>query len=244
VVVFLHGGGWIGGSIDLYDEPCATLARRVGALVVSPDYRLAPEHPFPAATDDAVAALRWAAGHISEFGGDPERIAVVGESAGANLAAVAALRLRDEGGPSLRAQVLVTPPVDFLADTESRKRFAHGPIISMEIAMRMAALYLGDPANAMSPHASPARAEDLSGLPPALVATMEIDPTRDEAENYAQALTTAGVPTVCRRIKGLCHAAFELSGAIPRAAEIHTEIADFLTPLLSSQQAVTEAALG
>ncbi|MBP1822947.1 alpha/beta hydrolase fold domain-containing protein [Mycobacterium sp. OAE908] len=244
VVVFFHGGGWIGGSIDLYDEPCATLARRVGALVVSPDYRLAPEHPFPAATDDAAAALRWAADHISEVGGDPERIAVAGESAGANLAAVAALRARDEGGPSLRAQVLVTPPVDFLADTESRKQFAHGPILSMETAMRMAALYLGDPANAMSPHASPARAEDLSGLPPALVITMEIDPTRDESENYAQALATAGVPTVCRRIKGLCHGAFELSGAIPRVAEIHTAIADFLTPLLSSRQAATEAALG
>jgi len=244
VVVFYHGGGWIGGSLDLYDEPCATLARRVGAVVVSPDYRLAPEHPFPAATDDTVAAVRWAADHITEFGGDPERIAVAGESAGANLAAVVALRLRDEGGPQLRAQVLITPPVDFLADTESRRQFAHGPIISMELAMRMASLYLGDPANAVSPHASPARAEDLSGLPPALVVTMEIDPTRDEAENYAQALATAGVPTVCRRIDRLCHTAFELSGAIPRAAEIHTAIAEFLTPLLSAQRAATEPALG
>jgi acetyl esterase/lipase len=244
VVVFLHGGGWIGGSLDSFDEPCATLASRTGALVVSPDYRLAPEHPFPAATDDTVAVLRWAADHIAEFGGDPDRMAVGGESAGANLAAVAALRLRDEGGPSLRAQVLVTPPTDFLADTESRKAFAHGPILSMELAMRMGSQYLGDPANTMSPWASPARASDLSGLPPALVITMEIDPSRDEAEDYASALAAAGVPTVCRRFDGLFHTAFSLSGAIPRVADIQTAIADFLAPLLSTETATAAAAIG
>jgi cation diffusion facilitator CzcD-associated flavoprotein CzcO/acetyl esterase/lipase len=244
VVVFLHGGGWIGGSIDVYDEPCATLARRLGALVVSPDYRLAPEHPFPAAVNDTVAVLRWTADQIAEFGGDPERIAVSGESAGANLATVAARRLRDEGGPSLRAQVLITPPVDFLADTDSRKKFANGPILSMEVAMRMGSLYLGDPANAMSPWAAPLRADDLSGLPPALVITMEIDPTRDEAEDYARALAAAGVPTDCRRIEGLFHATFELSGAIPRAAEIHDAVADFLAPLLSPEKATAAATIG
>ena len=244
VVVFIHGGGWIGGSLDSFDEPCATLASRTGALVVSPDYRLAPEHPFPTATDDTVAVLRWAAEHVAEFGGDPDRMAVGGESAGANLAAVAALRLRDEGGPSLRAQVLVTPPTDFLADTESRKAFAHGPLLSMELAMRMGSQYLGDPANTMSPLASPARASDLSGLPPALVVTMEIDPTRDEAEDYASALAAAGVPTVCRRFDGLSHMAFSLSGAIPRAADIQEAIADFLKPLLSTEAATAAAAIG
>jgi acetyl esterase/lipase len=133
VVVFLHGGGWIGGSLDSFDEPCATLARNAGAFVVSPDYRLAPEHPFPAAIDDTVAVLRWAADHIDEFGGDPERIAVGGESAGANLATVAALRVRDEGGPELRAQVLVSSLTDLLADKESRRLFSRGPIISNEL---------------------------------------------------------------------------------------------------------------
>jgi cation diffusion facilitator CzcD-associated flavoprotein CzcO/acetyl esterase/lipase len=241
VVVFLHGGGWIGGSLDMYDEPCATLARRVGALVVAPDYRLAPEHPFPAAVDDTVAALRWAADHISEYGGDPERIVVAGESAGANLATVAARRLRDEGGPALRAQVLITPPVDFLAETESRRQFANGPILSMEAAERMGAIYLGDPANALSPDASPARAADLSELPPTLVVTMEIDPSRDEAEDYARALADAGVSTVCRRIDGLFHTTFELSAAIPRAAEIHAAIAEFLAPLLSVEASAEEA---
>jgi acetyl esterase/lipase len=234
VVVFLHGGGWIGGSLDSFDEPCATLARNASALVVSPDYRLAPEHPFPAATDDTVAVLRWAADHIAEFGGDPERIAVGGESAGANLAAVAALRARDEGGPQLRAQVLVTPPTDLLADTESRAAFARGPIISTELGARMAGWYLGDPAKAAAPGVSPARAEDLSGLPPALVITMEIDPLRDEAEGYARALAAAGVPAVCRRFDGLFHTTLSLSAAVPRASEIQTAMAEFLAPLLSA----------
>jgi cation diffusion facilitator CzcD-associated flavoprotein CzcO/acetyl esterase/lipase len=244
VVVFIHGGGWIGGSLDSFDEPCAALARRAGVLVVSPDYRLAPEHPFPAATDDTMAVLRWAADHIAEFGGDPERMAVGGESAGANLAAVAALRARDEGEPRLRAQVLVTPPTDPLADTASRKTFARGPMLSTEVGARMAALYLGDPANAMSPWAAPARADDLSELPPALVITMEVDPTRDEAEEYARALSAAGVPTQCHRFDGLFHAAFSLSGAIPQVAEIQQVIADFLAPLLSAEPATTAAARG
>ncbi|PBD00369.1 catio diffusion facilitator CzcD-associated flavoprotein CzcO [Streptomyces sp. Ag82_O1-15] len=242
VVVFFHGGGWVAGSLDLYDEPCASLARRLGALVVSPDYRLAPEHPFPAAIDDTMAALRWAAENIAGYGGDPERIAVGGESAGANLAAVAALRTRDEGGPRLAAQVLVTPPTDFTADTESRKTFARGPIISTELGGRMAAWYLGDPAHVTSSWAAPAHAPDLSNLPPALVVTMEIDPLRDEGEDYARALTEAGVPTVCKRLDGLIHTTFVLSGSIPRAAEIQDAISDFLAPLLSAEARKAKAA--
>jgi len=235
VVVFLHGGGWIGGSLDSFAEPCATLARNARALVVSPDYRLAPEHPWPAAIDDTLAALRWARDHIADYGGDPERIAVGGESAGANLAAVAALQLRDEGGLQLRAQVLVTPPTDLLADNESRHAFARGPIISTELGARMAAWYLSDPLQAALPGVSPAHADDLSGLAPALVLTMEIDPLRDEAEDYARALAAAGVPVVCRRFDGLFHGTLSLSAAIPRAAEIQAAMAEFLVPLLAAQ---------
>jgi cation diffusion facilitator CzcD-associated flavoprotein CzcO/acetyl esterase/lipase len=240
VLVFIHGGGFIGGSLDSWDEPCANLARRLGALVVSPDYRLAPEHPFPAATDDTVAALRGAADHIADVGGDPARMAVGGESAGANLAAVAAIRLRDHGGPELRAQVLITPPIDFLADTESRRIFANAPILTTRLGERMGALYLGNSANARSPRAFPAQARDLSGLPPALVITMEVDPLRDEGEDYARALMAAGVPTVSRRFDGLFHAAFSMSAAIPRAAEIQQAIVDFLEALLSSDQLVAQ----
>lgn len=244
VVVLIHGGGFIGGSLDSWDEPSASLARRLGALVVSPDYRLAPEYPFPAATDDTVAVLRWAADHIAEYGGDPTRMAVGGESAGANLAAVAAIRLRDQGGPRLRAQVLVTPPTDFLANTKSRKDFAHAPILTTKVGERMGALYLGDPDNATSVWAAPARASNLTGLPPALVITMEVDPLRDEGEEYAEALSRAGVPTVCRRFNGLFHATFSLSGAIPRAAEIQDAIADFLVPLLAEDELNAAAVIG
>ncbi|OBJ26730.1 flavin-containing monooxygenase [Mycobacterium colombiense] len=243
VMVLIHGGGFIGGSLDSWDEPCASLARRLGALVVSPDYRLAPEHPFPAATDDTVAALHWVADRIAGHGGDPARIAVGGESSGANLAAVAALRLRDEGGPRLRAQVLITPPTDYFADTQSRRIFANGPILSTKVGERMGALYLGDPANAKSAWAAPAQANDLSGLPPALVITMEVDPLRDEGEDYARALAAAGVPTICHRFNGLFHATFSLSGAIPRAAEIQDAVADFLAPLLIDEKLIATVAV-
>lgn len=236
VVVFLHGGGWIGGSLDSFDEPCAVLAKRVGAVVVSPDYRLAPEHPFPAAINDTMAALRWVTEHIGEYGGDPSRIAVGGESSGANLAAVAALRARDEGGPHLCAQVLVTPLTDPMAETESRRIFAGGPILTSELGARMVSLYLGDLTHVTSPWVAPALAADLSGLPPALVITMEVDPLRDEGEDYASALVEAGVPTVCRRFDGLFHTAYSLSGAIPRVAEIQEAISDFLALQLSAEQ--------
>jgi cation diffusion facilitator CzcD-associated flavoprotein CzcO/acetyl esterase/lipase len=241
VVVLIHGGGFIGGSLDSWDEPCASLARRLGVLVVSPDYRLAPEHSFPAAIDDAVAVLHWVAAHIASHGGDPSRIAVGGEGTGANLAAVAAIRMRDEGGPRLCAQVLITPLTDFLADSISRKAFAHGPILSAKLAERVGALYLGDPANATSPWAAPARADDLSGLPPALVITMDVDPLRDEGEDYARALTAAGVPTTLRRFNGLFHATFSLSGAIPRAAEIQDAVSQFLAPLVKPEATGTAA---
>ncbi|WP_433714006.1 flavin-containing monooxygenase [Nocardia sp. CA-084685] len=243
-VVFIHGGGWIGGSLDAFDEPCAALAHRLGALVVSPDYRLAPEYPFPAGPDDTLAALRWVADNAAALGVDPDRIAIGGESAGANLAAVTALRARDEGGPRLRAQVLVTPPIDPFADTESRNLYAGGPIISAELGARMWALYLGDLANAASPHAAPNHADDLLGLPPALVITMEADPTRDEAEDYAKALADAGVPTVCQRFDGLFHTTLSLSGAVPRAAEIQQAMCDFLTPLLSRVSATVPTVVG
>jgi cation diffusion facilitator CzcD-associated flavoprotein CzcO/acetyl esterase/lipase len=241
VVLFLHGGGWIGGSLDAFNEPCAALAHNTGALVVSPEYRLAPEHPFPAAVDDTLAALRWVADNIATYGGDPERIAVGGESAGANLAAVAAQRARDERGPRLTAQVLVAPGTDPLVETASRKLFAHGPVLSMELCARMAAMYVTDPAELASPLIAPARAADLSGLPPALVLTMGVDPLRDEGEDYARALAAAGVPAESRRFEGLIHTTLSMSGSIPRAAEIQDALATFLVSMFSTSTAATTA---
>jgi len=241
VVLFVHGGGWIGGSLDSFDEPCATLAHNSGALVVSPDYRLAPEHPFPAAVEDTLAALRWVADNIAAHGGDPDRIAVGGESAGANLAAVAAQQSRGENGPRLTAQVLVAPVTDPVVETVSRKLFANGPVLSMEVCARMGGMYVTDPADLASPLIAPARATDLSGLPPTLVLTMGVDPLRDEGEDYARALADAGVSAEAHRFEGLIHTTLSMSGAIPRAAEIQQAMATFLVPLFSPNAATTTA---
>jgi acetyl esterase/lipase len=165
---------------------------------------------------------------IAEHGGDPERIAVAGESAGANLAAVTAVRARDEGGPRLVAQALVYPPIDPRAQTESRQRWAHAPILTSAALDQMWSAYLGDPGHSSSPLAAPSHATSLAGLPPALVLTVEADPTRDEAEGYGRALADAGVPTVVRRFDGLIHATFSMSGAVPRAAELHEALVAYL----------------
>lgn len=186
-----------------------------------------PEHPFPAATDDTFAALKWAAETVGERGGDPSRIVVMGESAGATLAAVAAIRARDEDGPALAGQILLYPPIDPDADTPSKREFATGPFLSAAAAANMWGAYLGDPANASSPLASPVRA-DLAGLPPALVVTVGCDPTRDEAEEYGRALAAAGVDAEVRRLDGLIHAAFGMSAFVPRTAEFHAAIGAFV----------------
>ncbi|TDU32703.1 cation diffusion facilitator CzcD-associated flavoprotein CzcO [Panacagrimonas perspica] len=228
VVMFIHGGGWVAGSIDMCSAACASLAHELKAMVVAPSYRLAPEAPFPAATDDTYAALRWIAEVIGEYGGDPDQLVVMGDSAGGQLAAVAAQRARDEGGPQLMAQVLLYPGIDAEARTASQVTYANGPILSMAAARGMWSTYLGDLSKAVSPLASPNRAKSLAGLAPALVITAECDPFRDEGEDYARALQAAGVPTRLHRIEGLVHAAFYMSAFVPRTAEINQAVARFL----------------
>ncbi|MFG1667724.1 alpha/beta hydrolase fold domain-containing protein [Streptomyces sp. Y7] len=225
VVVFLHGGGWSAGSVDAVDPVCRSTAARLGAIVVSVDYRLAPEHPFPAAPDDVLAALRWTREHVAEFGGDPERIAIMGESAGGNLAAATALRARD-GGIPLVAQVLVYPAVDPGSDTPSLKEFADGPFLSAAAGKKFWKIYLaGAP---VTPLAAPVRAS-LAGVAPALVLTVELDPLRDEGEQYAQALAAAGVEVEQHRVRGLFHGTFTMGAHIPRAQELHALAAQYLT---------------
>jgi cation diffusion facilitator CzcD-associated flavoprotein CzcO/acetyl esterase/lipase len=233
VVVFFHPGGWVSGDLEGSDEPCRMLADELQAIVVSADYRLAPEEPFPAATDDTYAALCWTAEVIAEHGGDPDRLVVMGESAGALLAAVAALRARDEGGPRLAAQVLVYPAIDPQADTASRIECARGPFLSAAATDMMWAAYLGDEVTGSSPLASPVRAESLAGLAPALVISNELDPTRDEGEDYGRALADAGVDVEVRRIAGMIHGAFNFSGFVPRTREYHEAITVFLDKRLA-----------
>jgi acetyl esterase/lipase len=237
VIVYLHGGGFVAGSIDACARPCANLADELGAIVVTPSYRLAPEAPFPAATDDTYAAVCWTAETIAEHGGDPSRIVVMGESAGGQLAAVAAQRARDEHGPDLLAQVLLYPTIDAEAATASRVEYAAGPVLSADAARGMWAGYLGDMSDLSSPLASPARAESLAGLPPALIVSAECDPMRDEGEDYGRALEAAGVPARVVRLEGLVHGVYNMSAYVPRVREFNAEVADFIAALMSRTKA-------
>lgn len=214
-LVYLHGGGFVVGSLDLYDADCRRIAAEVGAVVFSVDYRLAPEHPFPAGLEDCYAALVWVAENAAELGVDPERIAVGGESAGGGLAAGVALLARDRGGPRLCLQFLGIPEIDDRLDTESMRNLGEGtPITTRENGEISWDSYLGAGVRGtdlVSPYAAPARATDLAGLPPALVTAYEFDALRDEGIAYAQQLLWFGVPTELHVYPGAFHACTWLS---------------------------------
>ncbi|WP_020659092.1 alpha/beta hydrolase [Amycolatopsis benzoatilytica] len=227
VVLYVHGGGFVAGDLDVVDEPVRALALDAEAIVVSATYRLAPEAKFPSAHDDVYEALLWTAKEISAYRGDPTRIGVMGDSAGGNLAASAAIRARDDGGPEVRAQVLVYPLVAPLAETASRREFAEGYLLHLEALQWFGAQYVSGPDDAADPRLALDR-NDLSGLPPTLVVTTEYDTLRDEGESFAGALRAAGVEATHRRMDGLVHAAYWASAAIPRSAEIREAAASFL----------------
>jgi acetyl esterase len=231
-IVFLHGGGFVIGDIETHDNQCRMVCREVGAVVLSLAYRLAPEAPFPAGVEDCVAATRWAAEHIADLGGDPDRLAVAGDSAGGNLAAVVAQVARDDGGPRLAAQLLVYPATDFAGDYYSRTENAEGYFLTRADMEWFASHYIGEASDLTDRRLSPVHAEDLSGLPPAVVVTAEYDPLRDEGEAYARALERAGVPVTLRRYDGLIHGFFDLSALSPAAADAVRETCAELRRLL------------
>ncbi|NIH83874.1 alpha/beta hydrolase [Amycolatopsis granulosa] len=206
VVVFCHGGGFVFCDIESHDGFCREMSAGTGAVVVSVDYRLAPEHKAPAAADDACAAFRWAAAHAAELGGDPARVFVAGDSAGGNLAAVACLTARDEGGPAVAGQVLIYPVLDPSCDTESYHRYATGfgnTKAHMEWYWRQ---YLpGDGIPEPRHRIVPSAADTLRGLPPAIVVTAGLDPLASEGRAYAGALARDGVPVTHRHYPGLFH---------------------------------------
>jgi acetyl esterase len=206
LMVFFHGSGFVLCSLDTHDGMCRNLAAGVGCVVVSVDYRLAPEHKFPAGPDDCLAATRWAALNAATFDADPLRVVVAGDSAGANMAAVTALRVRDEGGPALSGQMLLYPVTDYhTPGTPSYEQNADGYGLSRDTMKWFWAHYLRDATDADHPYASPLRAEDLGGLPPAYVLSAEYDPLRDEAERYGERLRAAGVPVEITRRAGMNH---------------------------------------
>jgi acetyl esterase len=233
-VLFIHGGGFVIGDIDTHDNQCRAVCRDIEAVVVSVGYRLAPEAPFPAAVEDALAATQWTADHVGELGGDPARLALAGDSAGGNLAAVVAQLARDAGGPPIAAQLLIYPGVDFREDGDypSREENAEGFFLTLEDMVWFRDHYKGssDPAD---PRLSPLLADDLSGLPPAIVVTAEYDPLRDEGEAYARALEAAGVPVILHRYDGLIHGFFDLGALSPAAAAAVDETCADLRRLLS-----------
>ena len=211
LLVYFHGGGWVVGNLDTHDHVCRELCGRAQVVVVSVDYRLAPEHRFPAAVHDSLAATRWAATHARALGADPSRVAVGGDSAGANLAAVVALQLRDDGGPPLAAQLLVYPAVR-MDGTVTPSMTENGVGYGLQRADMewFSAHYLPSSEAGRDPRASPLLAPSLANLPPALVQTCEFDPLRDEGEDYARALRAAGVDVTVTRYDGSIHAAWNL----------------------------------
>ncbi|MGN6245551.1 MAG: alpha/beta hydrolase [Motilibacteraceae bacterium] len=223
-VVFFHGGGFVIGDLDTHDNQCRWLCRDTRSVVVSVDYRLAPEAPWPAAVEDCVAATRWAAEHVSELGGDVARLAVAGDSAGGNLAAVVAQLCRDEGAPALAAQLLIYPATDF-TDGEhhaSRVENAEGYFLTADDMRWFSANYAGAVQDRTQSALSPLHGR-LEDLPPAVVVTAEYDPLRDEGEAYATALRAAGVPVSSRRFDGLVHGFFDMALVSPAAGAAVTE---------------------
>ncbi len=216
LLMWFHGGGWVLGDLDTGEFKCRKLAHDVGCVVVSVDYRRAPETPFPGAIDDCFAATLWAASSADELGVDPSHIAVAGDSAGGNLAACVALRARD-AGLNLVFQLLVYPVIEANFDRTSYSDNAEGYLLTASAMKWFWDCYVPNIADRNHPDVAPICASDLSGLPPALVMTAEFDPLRDEAEDYGQALKAAGVDTVTRRYIGMTHAFYMLPTETPVA---------------------------
>ena len=217
LLVYFHGGGWVLGGLDTHDGTCRELANGTGCVVVSVDYRLAPEHKFPAAAEDCYAVTQWAAAHAAELGADAKRLAVGGDSAGGNLAAVVAQIARDRGGPPIVFQLLIYPVIAAAFDTPSYRDNAEGYLLTAGDMRWFWNHYLASSADAANPYAAPLSARTLAGLPPALVITAEFDPLRDEGELYAHRLEEAGVPARLTRYDGMIHGFFGMGHMMDKA---------------------------
>jgi acetyl esterase len=229
LVVFFHGSGFVLCSLDTHDGMCRNISAGAGCVVVSVDYRLAPEHKFPAGLEDCLHATRWAAAHAEALAADASRLVIAGDSAGGNLAAVAAMRLRDEGVPPLKGQVLIYPVTDYhTPGTPSYAANAEGYGLTRKTMEWFWAHYLTRAEEGGHPDASPLRAVSLRGLPPALVITAEYDPLCDEGERYGQRLTAEGVPTAVSRYDGMNHGFLFWVGRVKKADAAMAEICAWL----------------
>jgi acetyl esterase len=229
-LVFFHGGGWVIGDLDSHDVVCRKLAHEGELIVISVDYRLAPEHKFPAAVDDAIAATKWIAGHSRQLGIDASRLSVGGDSAGGNLAAVVALAARDGNGPAIAAQVLIYPATDFAMTHASHREPETSILLTHSVIRWFSNHYLGS-ADINDWRASPARAKTLAGLPPAYVLTAGADPLRDEGDEYAKRLKDAGVAVTYRHFPGQFHGFFTMGKLLQQANVAASEISGWLKAL-------------
>jgi len=242
-LVYFHGGGFVIGNLDSVDRTLRALCNASGCVIVSVDYRLAPEHKFPAAVNDAFAAVKYVAEHAAEFAIDPARIAVGGDSAGANLATVACMIAHERGGPAVAFQLLVYPIVDYLDDRGSVQEFGEGHFLTRSMIRYFWNHYLARPDDGLHPHASPMQASSLEGMPPALIMTAECDPLRDQGEAYAERLSDAGASVALMRYEGAIHVFFNLAGVIDAGKDAIADAGAALRAALMSD-AEAAAALG
>ncbi|MFA5400473.1 MAG: alpha/beta hydrolase [Dehalococcoidia bacterium] len=233
LILYIHGGGWVVGSIATHDSICRKLANRSGAVVVSVGYRLAPENKFPAGLEDVYAALQWAYEKAGSFGGDPGRLAVAGDSAGGNLAAAVCLVARDRGGPRLRFQALAYPAVDASnRDRESYHLNGKGYYLTKQIIEQVIPLYINKLEDVFDPYVSPLLAKDVTGLPPALVITARFDPLMSEGEAYATRLSDSNIHCKLHRYDGMIHGFMSFTGLLPHAGQAIDEMANALSKAL------------
>jgi acetyl esterase len=228
LLVYFHGGGWVIGDLDTHDSACRFLAEHSGCRVLSVDYRLAPEHPFPIPLEDAVAAFAWARENAASLGADAERMAVGGDSAGGNLSTALCLQNRDAGNPQPAMQLLLYPVTDAVGGQQSRDTYAEGFLLTREDMKWFEDHYIPDGIDDGDPRASMMRAEDVSGLPPAYVATSGFDPLRDEGEIYAERMREAGVQVVLQRHPSQIHGFANLTAICPSARTAMLEVAGAL----------------
>jgi acetyl esterase len=235
MLLYFHGGGYVLGDLEVADKPCRHLANATGCLVVSVDYRLAPEHRAPTGAEDCYAATVWVAEHADELGGRAGELAISGDSAGGGLAAVVALMARDRGGPQIRLQLLIYPMIDARGRYPSRTENGEGYLLSSRSLDWFADQYLASAEDSGNPYVSPIHASDLAGLPSAVVITAGYDPLRDEGEAYADRLEQAGVPLVRLPNPGMIHGFMWMNGAVEHAARVYRRVGELVREQLGSR---------
>jgi acetyl esterase len=235
VLMYFHGGGYVLGDLEVADRPCRQLANATGCLVVSVDYRLAPEHKAPVGAQDCYAATEWVARHAGELGGCDDNLAVSGDSAGGGLAAIVALMARDRGGPRVRLQLLIYPMIDAHGQYPSRADNGDGYLLTRRSLQWFADQYLAASEDATDPYVSPIHAPDLTGLPGAVVITAGYDPLHDEGEAYADRLEQAGVPLVRLPNPAMIHGFMWMNGAVDHTASVYQRVGELVREHLGSR---------